>query len=297
MWGQTLVAVAACSWLGAGFGHVPSRGSRPLRCTAAYQQILRTLPKEGQRAKSARMGLEYWYKRTEFWSQVVRKSVKTRDGKAAEVVLLDAPSLSFPGTHFSMAFLMVDNRVIDWASCWSYNRKATQELMLEDVDGDGSLDLAFRATTGFWGRDQRIHSRAGDERHWLYAYAITSKGLRSLFPETDRDLPVKLAFDPAGYPVTLRVEGLPKSLREYRLYECTISATNTSKIDLRIKPGEWFAMDRAGFWIFGQWDKRESLKPGETVSQTVRFYYSAGAQREVTLRWKFTPGGWDVGVP
>jgi hypothetical protein len=294
MWGQTLVAVAACSWLGPGYEHVPSRGPKALLCTATYQQILRTLPREGQRAKSARLELEYWYKQS--FANVVRKPVETRDGKSAEVVFLNAPTLNSPA--FSMAFLMVDNRVIDWASCWTFNGLANQKLMLEDVDGDGCLDVAFRASKGWTGlEDERSHSRPGDERHWLYAYAITSKGLQSLFPETDRELPVKLAFDPAGHPVTLRVEGLPKSLREERLYECTISATNTSKIDLRIRPGEWFHMDGACFMTFAPGTDREVLKPGETVSQAVRFYYSAGAEGEVTLRWKFTPGGRDVGGP
>lgn len=70
---------------------------------------------------------------------------------------------------------------MDCVSCRSCNRSAIQDPQLEDVDGDGLLDVAFRAEDGFWGKDERMHSRPGDKRKWLYAYAITSRGFRILF--------------------------------------------------------------------------------------------------------------------
>ncbi len=256
--------------------------------------------RERQRASSARMELDYWYQHKDWFSSSIRKAVKTKDGKAAEVLLLNAPGDEYAGNDFSLAFLMVDNRVVDWASCWTYNRTASQELLLEDVDGDGALDLAFRATEGFWGlQDERKQTRPGDKRTWLYAYTITSEGFQRIFPDKRRDLCVKLNCDSGECPISLQLKGLPESLREYQMYECTISATNTGKHDLAIKPGEWFALDfhKAGaFRWYQQSDKRDVLKPGETISQTIRVYLE-GKEEEVTIRLKFVPSVPPVGSP
>ncbi len=71
-----------------------------------------------------------------------------RRKKKAEVVLFEAPTGQIPGEDFSMAILLVDGRAVDWASCWTSNRIANQELLLEDVDGDGFVDVAFRPKKG-----------------------------------------------------------------------------------------------------------------------------------------------------
>ena len=134
-----------------------------------------------------------------------------------------------------MAFLLFNKRVVDWASCWTCNRTARQELLLEDVDGDGVPDIAFRAHEGWFGLvDKRCHTRPGDKRTWLYAYSITSKGFQSLFPITDRNLLLKMVTEDP--PVKFQVKGLPDSVREYHMHECTITAVNTSKKDLPIDP-------------------------------------------------------------
>ncbi len=258
-----------------------------------FRELLAGLPKDGERAASARLELEYWHENGDgFFAPPLRKSVKTKDGKTAEVVLLTAPARGMPGTDFSMAFLLIEKQVVDWASCWTYNRTATQDLQLEDVDGDGFLDVAFRAKEGCWGLDERQHSRPGDKRKWLYAYAITGKGFQSLFPSTEHDLNVKVAYDAAGQPVTLQAKGLPQSLRERRMVECTLSATNTSKKDLVIQPGKWFDVEiekkeKVGYFMtYSPPDKRALLKAGESVSQAVRLFVH-GEEKEVTIRWRF----------
>jgi hypothetical protein len=259
---------------------------------AVFKELVAGLPRDGQRAISARLELEYWHKHHCFLNAPVRKPVKTKEGKAAEVIFLTAPAMSMPGIDFSMAFLLVDNRVVDWASCWSYNRSASQELLLEDVDGDGFPDVAFRASDGCWGlSDKRQHSRPGDKRNWLYAYAITAKGFQTLFPSTERDLKVKLSYVTVDQPVVLQVKGLPESLRERQMVECTLSVTNTSDKELAMKSGEWFSVDMneaAYFMTYDKPDKRSVLRAGETVSQVIRLYLE-GAEKEVTIRWKFVP--------
>jgi hypothetical protein len=223
----------------------------------------------------------------------VYKSVKTKDGKTGEIILLTAPASTNPGTDFAMAFLLLDGVVVDSASCWTYNRTAEQELLLEDVDGDGFLDLAFRARPGWFGlQDRRRHTRPGDKRTWLYAYAITSTGFRSLFPQTDRELPLKVNTDAAGQPVALKVAGVPRSVREREMFECRVSVTNTSKREVPLQPGEWFSLEvnsGGSFMTYSQPPARRAIKPGETLTQTFHLYLS-GAEGAVTLSCRFVPG-------
>jgi hypothetical protein len=288
---QTWMLRTAFAWMGLGPILAEEVSDRPTDANAIYKELTKGLSGNNQRAESARLELDYWYRGV--WKAFVRKVVKTRDGKASEIVLLKAPGMSVPGVDFSMAFLVVDKRVVDWTSCWTYNRTASQDAQLEDVDGDGFVDLGFRADTGSFGLlDKRKHTRPGDKRTWLYAYAITSKGFQSLFPKTDRDLRLKVSYDTAGQPVTLRAQGLPQSLREYQMYECTISAKNTSKMNLQVKVGQWLDLEFekacGSFVTYGPWDERTVLKPGETVSHTLQFHLES-EEKEVTVRFKFVP--------
>ncbi len=272
----------------------PDGMSRPSVRDATFKELSDGLSKRGQRAISARHELGYWYKESKWdcFNSPIRQPVKTKDGKAAELIFLAAPAMSMPGTDFSMAFLLVDKCVVDWACCWTYNRTANQELLLEDVDGDGFSDVAFRASAGCWGLlDERQRSRPGDKRKWLYAFAVTATGFQSLFPSTDRDLKVKLAYDTADEPVVLQVKGFPESLREQQMVECTLSATNTSSKGVPIKPAEWFRVevDKAGYFMtYGPQDNRTVLSPGETVSQSV-FLVVEATEQDITMRWKFVP--------
>lgn len=286
----TVIALSCC--LGAATAEGPDVPSPKVDIEALFRELADGLPKDSQGAASARLELEYWHR--DRWKSLippVRKSVTTKDGTEAEVVFLYVPAMSMPGCDFSMALVIKESRVIDWASCWTYNRSAKQELLLEDVDGDGFSDVAFRATEGFWGLlDKRQDRAAGDERTWLYAYAITAEGFESLFPISERELTFKLSYDPAGQPVELRVEGLPESFRERQMVECRLSVTNTSQRDLAIQPGGWFEADIDGMFLmtYGPPDKRTVLKAGETVSERIRFCVD-GVEEEVAMGWKFVP--------
>ena len=240
------------------------------------------------------MELEYWLNRDfKFFNHPECRSVETMDRKAAQVVLLRAPATSIPGTDFSMAFLRIDGRVIDWASCWTCNRAAGQDLQLEDVDGDGFLDLAFRASPGCWGLlDPRQHSLSG--RNWLYAYAITGNGFESLFPSKDGDFQLEVSYDKANQPVELSVSNLPQTLREHHLIECTLTATNRSEQDLALDPDKWFGLivDKASYSMHYMHpvDKRDILKPGDSITQTMRLRFE-GTGEKLSLRWVFVPRG------
>ena len=157
-----------------------------------------------------------------------------------------------PGTDFSMAFLLVETHVVDWASCWTDNRTASQELLLGDVDHDGYSDVGFRASKGFWVlEDKRQHSWPGDKQKWLYAYAITAGGFQSLFPVTGRDLKVQHTYETANQLVVLQIRDFPESLRERQMIRCALHATNNSERNIAIEPARWFRTEisNAGYFM------------------------------------------------
>jgi hypothetical protein len=197
-----------------------------------------------------------------------------------------------PGADFTMVLLLIDGRIVDWASCWSYNRTACHEVLLEDVTRDGHEDVAFRASEGFFGlSDERQHSLPGDDRRWLYAYRITDKGLQSIFPATERDLKVSHSYDSAGQPVKLEAKGLPDTLRERQMVECVLTMTNTSTKELEVGPGRCFQVQikDLSYWMqYGPPGEKTVLKPGESTSRSVRLFVQ-GCEKEAAFHWRFVP--------
>src|SRR5262245_61098710 len=101
----TIIIVAAfVGWLPYGLADDDPSNSEDAH--KVDEELKKALPNDSQRAKTARLELDYWHDyQLGFLSPPIRKSVKTQDGKAAEVLLLKAPAMSMPGTDFSMAFL------------------------------------------------------------------------------------------------------------------------------------------------------------------------------------------------
>jgi hypothetical protein len=156
-----------------------------------FRVLLAGLPHVGRRARAARLELKYWYDHLSIVPTVVpdRQNVTTKDGTTREIVFLRSSAMSMPGTDFSMALLLNDRNVIDWVSCWTYNRTANHTPLLEDIDGDGFLDVAFESHDGWRGNlDKRKHTQPGSNRTWLYAYSIGANRLNSIFPTTDHNV-------------------------------------------------------------------------------------------------------------
>ena len=233
-WISVLVLVLACC---VGEGLADDKAKKLDLRKAVFKELLAKLPKGSDYFNSARLELEFWYY-WPFWQhqQPERTFVMTKEGKNAEVIFLTGSANCVPGTDFSLAFLLVEQRVVDWASCRTKNRFSSQKLLLEDVDGDGFLDVSF---CGIGGQ----HRRPDGFDDWHYAYAITTNGFKSLFPGTDYDLKVKVCcHDPTGQGVKIDVEGVPAIVRERRMIECIVTATNTSK-NMATVPKQWSTME------------------------------------------------------
>ena len=256
-----------------------------------FAELRKTLRPANQRSRSALAHLAY-AEQCESELKPERARIKTTDAHRAEVVMIEVLAKSIPGDDLSMAFLLVDKQVVDWASCWTHNRTANQKLLLEDVDGDGFVDVAFRAEQGWAGlQDERQNRRPGDARIWLAAYSVSSKGLKPIFPVKERVHCVKPWFHTGNLPLQLHVEGLPHSLAESEMCECTVSLKNSSQSIVELAPG-WYFPDilSAGSHTSLRWSERtaKEIKPGETVSATVLLRLT-GTEDSITLEWNVAP--------
>jgi hypothetical protein len=262
---------------------------RPEPRDPIYQEVAKSIRGTDPRSISARLQLHEAEDSNMFDTPPVKKTVKTVDGKSATVVLFNAPGID---NDFAIVFLLIDGRALDWASCWIYKRYLGQELRLEDVDGDGLVDVAFRAKPGMHGgpADDRLRRLPGDKREWLAAYKITSTSLKPIFPVRDRVRPLKVVLENAHQPVQFRVVGLPQSIAENEMCEFVVSATNVSQQPLDFSARRLCPQAEGGGESIGyqQDPSLRSLRPGQTVSQKITLR-ACDAKEPATLRWSLQP--------
>src|SRR5689334_5686928 len=97
-----LLTVVAAAWcLGPAPAQVPKDEERKAAEEALFKELSAGLPQDSQRARSARLELEYWHKHS--WKTMQRKTTKAKDGTEVEVVFLGTFETSLPSTGFSMA--------------------------------------------------------------------------------------------------------------------------------------------------------------------------------------------------
>jgi hypothetical protein len=115
-----------------------------------YKYLSQRLTMANDPAGSAQRQLQYWLRHASVRAPSVHRVVRAADGKSVDVILLKAPAWDWPNVDFSMAVVLKEGRIIDWRSCWTSRRTAliSQDLVLEDVDGDGLVDVSFRMTPG-----------------------------------------------------------------------------------------------------------------------------------------------------
>jgi hypothetical protein len=98
--------------------------------------------------------------------------------------------------------------------------------------------------------------------------------LQDLFPQkTGRERKIESRIDTIRRPVAFRVVNLPATVREDRWYECTVIATNVSPDEVLKKPKDYsfITLKINGSSAVVRTNERGTLKPGETLTQTIRF--------------------------
>jgi hypothetical protein len=259
----------------AALGFQASSTTKELGLKEAYQKVLVGLPKSGDRAVSSKLALKHLMPFPA--PPAILTSVKTKDAKAAEVLFLISPSTTWPGSDCYVAYLFVDAQIVDSAMCWSYNRLPKCKLLLEDVNGDGSLDVVCRS---------------GDNRSYLLECEITSRGFESIYPKTDGAHSIKISYVTDDKRMTLQSIVAPKAEHGYQLLDCTLSAKNISSKNVAIEPGNWYrvTIESASYSSLqkSETDKRTILKPGETISQGI-WILVRGDAKDLNIQWKFVP--------
>ena len=261
--------------------------------TSIAEQLIESMPQKLRQLQSAQLLIEYW---RDFSgnSRIDRVYVQTIDEEYAEVFLLRCPANGVPGLDVALAFVLVDGKTVDWHCCITNNRATSQRLLLEDIDGDGFEDVSFRAYEGWSGniKDARVQLLQGKVGHWLYAFAIYSDRIVSLFPISDRKgIKTHATVDTGNSPISIRVEGMPEQIQEYEMFECRVSITNRSQMKLALRGGDWCALQAGdGECIMHSRaiHRDLELQPGETISELVAVLVGHCAEQRA-FRWKYVP--------
>jgi hypothetical protein len=92
-------------------------------------------------------------------------------------------------------------------------------------------------------------------------------------------------------PLQLHVEGLPQSLSESEMCECTVSLKNSSQRAVALAPG-WYFPDVLSvgceMCLPREQKPATQVEPGETVSATILLRLT-GTQDPITLEWNVAP--------
>ncbi len=198
-----------------------------------------------------------------------------------------------------MAFLFVGGQAVDWVSFWTWDH-TPHEAVLRDIDDDGGLDLGFRLepeVPGAYGLRQYAWPTRTEK--WLRAYRITNEGFDSIFPDADRQMPVRVHLESKDPRVRLATD-IPSTVREYDLLEYSLEVVNTSTDAVAVRDMgairlQWSGA--AGFGI-GPGLKREIIKPGEKVLLRALLLLVQGPyEGEVVLSWTFVPRAHPAALP
>jgi hypothetical protein len=117
---------------------------------------------------------------------------------------------------------------------------------------------------------------------------------QDLFPQkTGRELKIESKIDTINRPVAFRVVNFPATVREDRWYECTVIATNVSPDEILKKPKDYsfitLKINGSNAGAVVRTNERGTLKPGETLTQTIRFRVTDAfaPSNPVRLEWYF----------
>jgi hypothetical protein len=79
-----------------------------------------------------------------FGSTIVTTNLLAADSRNFSVLVINCPSMSFPGNNFMLAYLRdPTGAIVDWKSQWLHNREGDLTNKVLDVNYDGVPDFCF----------------------------------------------------------------------------------------------------------------------------------------------------------
>jgi hypothetical protein len=100
------------------------------------------------------------------FSSVLRQPLAGRDDRT-EIIVLQNERISIPGQDSSLAVLIQNGKIVDSIARETSTREETHEAKLEDIDGDGTIDLVLYCSPANWGTDRES---------FTLSYAIRAAG-------------------------------------------------------------------------------------------------------------------------
>lgn len=87
------------------------------------------------------------------FSSVQRRHL-ARPDEGTEIIVFQNEMVPIPGFDSSLAVLVRDGKIVDSIARETSTRQETHQAKLEDIDGDGTLDLVLHCSPGDWGTDR-----------------------------------------------------------------------------------------------------------------------------------------------
>jgi hypothetical protein len=115
--------------------------------------------------------------------------VALEDGEFAEVFRLDFPNRVYGDEKSGgWLFVLLRDRMIGMQNARIPPSMGTIDTRVEDLNGDGRLDIGFAHVPGKdAGLEKYVSRMEGDERLWLGAWSIAPNGLVPLIPSVSAD--------------------------------------------------------------------------------------------------------------
>jgi hypothetical protein len=188
------------------------------------------------------------------------------DRRRFAVLVINCPSISFPGDDFIVAYLRdPSGAVVDWKSQWLYNRQGSLKTRVLDVNCDGVPDFCFvckplhrpeQLLSGFCVRNGKFEPVIAENKSFFDVE----------FEETKLE---------DGIVIQPRHEGR-YGWQTDKLYEIPVKVANRSgkSIDLRGR-SIWLSPSFYGSGSYGTLTDK-TLKPGDVVETMLTVRFSQG---------------------
>ncbi len=205
--------------------------------------------------------------------------LRDADGNKFQVLIINCPSMSFPGDDFMLAYLRDSKgKIVDWKSQWLYNRRGILKTKIFDANHDGIADFCFICKP-FEGPEEIVSGVCVTKGRFTPVTLERTRFVEVDFSETMLE---------GGLVAQPQFKGR-LSWRTDKIYELPVKIFNpTDKpIDLR---GRYFDLDYANF--YGSYHhnrlKNEVILPGETEEITFSIRCDAACP-DGTFRFALKP--------